>query len=51
MMKITERWSVSKVMGYTLGFFDTRADAQAFAESVDFATNIHRVEIHEMVRG
>jgi hypothetical protein len=49
MMIITNKWSVRKVMGHGLGFFDTLADAQAFANSLPIETTINKVEIHEMV--
>jgi hypothetical protein len=49
MMKITNKWSVRLVNGHGLGWFDTLAEAEAFALTVDRDTHINKVETHEMV--
>jgi hypothetical protein len=49
MMKVTNRFSVRLVNGHGLGWFDTLAQAEAFALTVDRPTQINPVTLHEMV--
>jgi hypothetical protein len=49
MMKITNKWSVRLVNGHGLGWFDTLADAQVFANGLVVDTIINEVTLHEMV--
>jgi hypothetical protein len=49
MMKVNKFYSVRLVNGHGLGWFDTLAEAEAFALTVDRDTHINKVETHEMV--
>jgi hypothetical protein len=49
MMKVTSKWSVRLVNGHGLGWFDTLANAQVFANGLAVDTLINKVEVHEMV--